>query len=178
MNDFKKTNQNLELLHSEYPYLFLHIRSLNINEENDNSIYGNRFKHDAIPIYLLLSMSGGYYASILQKFFVFPSIRTCLYYKQKLKIKYDINENLLDGSIESIQKLALLSLKDDEEEEEKRYVLAVNTAAIDAKILIHKNGDVEGLIGKYNIDQEMYKRIMTNLDSFHQFSNEHHDEIV
>lgn len=36
LNDFKKANQKLESLHSEYPYLFLHIRSLNLDEENDN----------------------------------------------------------------------------------------------------------------------------------------------
>lgn len=124
-------------------------------------------------------MSGGYYANILHKFFGFPSVRSCQYYKEKLRLKYDTNQNIFDGSIESIQKLTdLFLIDDDEENDQKRYVIAVDAAAVDAKMVIHKNGDVEGLVDDIHIDEQIYDLITSDLNEFHKFFNEHHDKIV
>ena len=75
------------------------MRSLNINEENDNSVYGNRFEQDLIPIYLLLSMSGGYYAIYYTNFLIplsknLPILQTKTEKKNKELMKISLMDQL------------------------------------------------------------------------------------
>ena len=175
LNDYKKANTNLSYIRYTHPYLYKHILSLNEDIYNPNSKFGNRFNEDVVPIYMLLSMSGNYYTNLLHKYFGFPAIRTCQNFRKKMKEQYEIDESTFDGSIESIQKLMVLFLGDIED---RRCVISVDAAAVDAKITIHKDGNVEGLMNKLQLEKELVTKITQSADEFHKFYQQHQQEII
>lgn len=78
-----------------------------------------------------------------------------------------IFENTLDGSLESIQKLIQLFWKSDD----KRCVIAVDAAAIKAKITIHKDGVVDGLLEDLKIEKVWLNYILKTKINFIHFTN-------
>lgn len=174
LENFKKQYKNMANLSRAYPFLFNHLLGLNLDNESENAKYGNRFKPELMPIYVLLSMSGEYYTDILHKYFGFPSVRACRDLKNKFKLRYGIDENIFDGSYESISKLVRLFFNNDD----KRCVLAVDAAAVNAKLTVHKDGSVDGLLSETKIDQDLVDLISSDLDAFHSFYELHRDEIV
>ena len=175
LSDFKKAHSTLAFLSEAYPHLYQHIISLNLkNDSNDNSKYGNRFSEDVMPIYVLLSMAGEYFTNLLHDFFGFPCAKTIRNYRNKFKEEYGISKDLFDGSCESIIKLLNLFWNG----EDNRCVISIDAAAVNAKLTIHKDGLVEGLMDEITIEKELVQTITKNPDKFHEFYEEHKDEIV
>ena len=157
--------------------MYNHIKSLNLpndDKENDSKWKnGNRFDQDLYSLYILISMAGEYYSEILHRNFGFPSTRQIRSMKQKFKLKYGITDEILDG-YESICKLNQLFWKSDD----RRCVIAVDAASVNAKISIDSNGHVDGLLEELTIDKKLVDLISENLDDFHKFYETHHKEIV
>ena len=175
LHQFQKANKTLNNLYNSYPLLLKLFSSLNINEDsNDKSKNGNRFDEELIPILVLLSMSGEYYTEILHKYFGFPSSRTCRNLKRRFRLKYDITDDILDGSLDSISKLIDLFWKS----EDKRCVIAVDAASVNAKLAVHSDGEVEGLTEEMKIDLDLVDLISENLEALYSFYELHHDEIA
>lgn len=174
LNEFKEANLFLTNLYHQYPYLFKHLCSLNLLNENENAKYGHRFIDDVVPFYLLINTAGDYVSNILHRYFGFPCPKTCRNLKNKFKDRFGLNENTLDGSLESIQKLIQLFWKSDD----KRCVIAVDAAAVKAKISIHKDGVVDGLLEDLKIDKSLVELYSQNEDEFYSFYQFYHDEIV
>lgn len=115
-----------------------------------------------------VSITQIYYIEML----VFPvQIRTM---KHKYKLKYGITDEILDGSYESICKMIYLFWKSDD----KRCVVAFDAVSVNAKISINQNRQVEGLFEELTIDKKLADLISENLDEFHNFYEEHHNEIL
>lgn len=86
----------------------------------------------------------------------------------------DINNSLSYTTFESITTLIdLFWISDD-----RRCVIAVDAASVNAKLVIHQDGKVEGLVENYTIDQKLIDSISTDLDEFHKFYEMHHEEII
>lgn len=83
----------------------------------------------------------------MHEYFGFPSVITCRDLKNKFKLRYGLDENIFDGSNESIAKLVKLFFNNGY----KRFVLAVD-AAVNVKLTIHKDGHVDGLLKETKID--------------------------
>lgn len=79
------------------------------------------------------------------------------------------------NSIESIQKLIVLFLGDIED---RRCTISVDAATVDAKINIHKDGNVEGLMDELQLDKELVTKITQNADEFHKFYQQHQQETI
>lgn len=56
--------------------------------------------------------------------------------------------------------------------------MAVDAASVKAKMTLHKDGIVEGLMQDLKIDLDDYDLITTNLDAYYSFFELHRDEIV
>ena len=67
--------------------------------------YGNLFISNFHPLYVLIGMSGEYTVSLLHQYFVFPCSKTIQNFRNTIKLKYKIDDQILDGSIGSIRKL-------------------------------------------------------------------------
>lgn len=57
-----------------------------------------------------------------------------------------------------------------------RCVIAVDAAAVNAKITIHKDGEVEELIDKLTIDEETVNLITIKSSEFYKSYMPHHNE--
>ena len=180
LQNYIKTNKKIYQLSKIYPQLFQHLSSLNIKidddsiDNDDKAKNGNRFDDRLVPIYILLSMAGEYFTDILHKYFGFPSTKTCRNLKKKYREKFGITDKILDGSFESITTLIDLFWKNDD----RRCIIAVDAASVNAKLLIHQDGKVEGLVEDCTIDKNLIDSISNNLDEFHKFYQKHHEEIV
>lgn len=62
--------------------------------------------------------------------------------------------------------------------DDRRCVIAVDAASVNAKISIDSNGHVDGLLEELTIDKKLVDLISENLDEFHKFYETHHKEIV
>ena len=174
----KTTNTFVANIQKHYPILFSHICALNkLKNPEDKMGKGNRFDPTNYPFYLLISMSGFYWTNLLHKTIGFPSISQCKRIKNNYKKKFSIDSNILDGSIDSITKLIQLILSKDDILN-KRAVIAVDAAAVNAKIIIHKNGNVEGLIEDSQISEEMTSEIIKYSESFDAFYHMNLDDIT
>ncbi|KAK8899124.1 hypothetical protein M9Y10_001425 [Tritrichomonas musculus] len=171
---FKKANPVLKNLHSSYPYLFYHIASMNVNSDSKHAANGNRFNPKIDPIYLLINTAGEYVMSLLHKYFGFPTTKTCRNIRKSLKEKYQIDNKIFDGTKESIKKLVDLFWND----KDKRCVVAVDAAAVNSKVTIHKDGRIEGLLTDLTIDTDLVETIINDPEAFHQFYKQHQEEIV
>lgn len=118
-------------------------------------------------VYSLISTSGEYTMSLLHKYFGFPCMRTCRNIRDRIKAKYRIDENILNGSFESFQKLIKLFWKSTDQ----RCVVAVDAAAINSKITIHKDGKIEALLHDISIDTDLIDLITSNSDAFYAFTS-------
>lgn len=174
LEDFKKANSSLHLLSKCYPYLYKHILSLNLNENSDHPKNGNRFDEQLNPIYILLSMSGKYYTTLLHTLFGFPCTRTCTNIKNRYKEMHGIDETIFDGSCESIIKLLNMFW----DSEDRKCVISVDAAAVNAKLTVHKDGRIEGLLDELTIEKELVESITKDPDEFHKFYDKHRDEII
>lgn len=154
--------------------MFKHISSLNLQENNPNAKNGNRFDEENIPLYILISMAGEYFTDILYQLFGFPSSRQCRNLKKKFREKYGIIDNILKGSYESLSQLFSLFWKS----QDKRFIVEVDTASVNAQVLIKKNGDVEGLLEDMKHESDLVDLYSTNTDEFYSFYMQNHDEIV
>ena len=76
--------------------------------------------------------------------------------------------------MKSIKKLTRFLWKNDD----KRCVVAVDAASVNAKMVLHKDGTVEGLMQDIKIEAEMYELITTNLEAYYSFFEQYRDEIV
>lgn len=145
-----------------------------MKNDDPNAKYGNRFNRHLLPLYVLIGMSGEYTMSLLHQYFGFPSSRTIRNFRNALKLKYEIDDQIFDGSIKSIKKFVKL-FKDTSD---NRCFIAVDFAAVNAKITIHKDGEVEGLMNKLTIDQKTMDLITSKSIEFHKFYISHRNEIV
>lgn len=142
LKDFQNSNNILFNLSKKYPLLYRHIQSLNLVNDSDHSTNGNRFDPQLYPIYVLLSMSGKYYQTLLHNLFGFPCTKTCRNIKSKYKQQHGIDETIFNGSNESIVKLLNLFWESDD----TRCIISVDAAAVNAKLTVHKDGRIEGLM--------------------------------
>lgn len=163
LQEFKNANKLIAKLSENYPHLLQHINSLNLLNDSPKVKNGNRFNPMLESVYSLISTSGEYTMSLLHKYFGFPCMGTCRNKRDRIKAKYRINENILNGSFESIQKLIQLFWK---------------STAINSKITIHKDGQIEGLLRDISIDTDLIDLITSNSDAFYAFYKLHQDEII
>ena len=173
-------NMNLFTLNTQkyYPILFNHISSLNkLKNANDQAGKGNRFDPANYPFYFLISMNGSYWTNVLHKTIGFPSVSQCKRIKNHYKKEYSISSNILNGSIDSITKLIDMFYNRNDTTK-KRAVIAVDAAAISAKMLINRNGKIGGLIEDSQISEEMVFEITKYNDSFEAFYDMNLDDIA
>lgn len=163
LQEFKNANKLIAKLSENYPHLLQHINSLNLLNDSPKVKNGNRFNPMLESVYSLISTSGEYTMSLLHKYFGFPCMGTCRNKRDRIKAKYRINENILNGSFESIQKLIQLFWK---------------STSINSKITIHKDGQIEGLLRDISIDTDLIDLITSNSDAFYAFYKLHQDEII
>ena len=62
--------------------------------------------------------------------------------------------------------------------EDRRCTILVDAATVDAKINIHKDGNVEGLMDELQLDKELVTKITQNADEFHKFYQQHQQETI
>ena len=52
---------------------------------------------------------------------------------------------------------------------DNRCVIAVDAAAVNAKLTVHKDGRIEGLMNELSIEKKLVDLITKNPDEFHKF---------
>ncbi|KAK8853622.1 hypothetical protein M9Y10_017183 [Tritrichomonas musculus] len=175
LDELRKSNKLLSELKKRYPFLHQHLFCLNLSNTEESAENGKRFEDDLIPIFMLLSTAGEYLVNLLHKYFGFSCYKTWNNYKKKFKDQYGITDDIFNGSYLSINRLIKLFWKS---EEDNKCIVAVDAASVKAKMTLHKDGTVEGLMHDLKIDLDDYDLITTNLDAYYSFFELHRDEIV
>ena len=128
-----------------------------------------RYPDEMKPYYVLLSFAGEFWYNILQRILILPTYRTVQKYRKEMLDHYQLTEENLNGSKESISilrsKLWNTDFGDD------RCVLAIDAASIKPQISIDLTGKVSGMINDFpnNLTPEDALLLRTDHSAYKNF---------
>ena len=91
--------------------------------------------------------------------------------------EYGISRELLDGQIPNLQRIFKMYLGDHYAG--KRVVLAVDAAGVSPRVIVRKNGQIDGFLNEdASVPEEQATVLRSSLQHLRQFVTEHHRDIV
>ena len=151
---------------SRYEFLFKHVANL-----------GRPFDQQNIPLYLLMARCGEGLWNLFVEHLGFPCWRTIQRWRSGAFEEYGISRELLNGEIPNLERLFRMYFGDCYEA--KRVILAVDAAGVSPRIIVHKNGQIDGFINEdASVTEEEASVLRNSLQSLREFAREHHTDIV
>lgn len=170
-----ETPKMIESIGKNFPRLVEHINCL-----FQNSVYcnnrSNKYPGHLKLWYLHMASFGESFYNQLHYDFGFPVFRTVQNYKKKSIDESGINISMLDGSVDSINKL-LSFCWNKEVDDDNRCVIAVDAASITASVVINKIGEVTGLTTHLKIEKAAREALAEGIDAFSEFIEANKSEI-
>lgn len=150
------------------PFLDGHLNSLNGNYAEEN-----------IPIYIEMAQCGEGMWSTFVNHMGFPSWRTIQRWRSCMFGVHGFSRELLDGSLEHLDKLFKGFFGDNYAQESQRVVLAVDAAGVNPHVIVHKDGTVDGFLDPdANMPVEEAMELRQSLHALREFVNNNKSNIV
>ena len=139
---------------------------------------GHNYPEEHIPIFLAMAQCGESTWRLFQEYLGFPCWRTIQNWRQRALEHHDLSSDVLDGSLENMNALFLKFFGENYGVKRIRVVLAVDAAGVSPRVVVHKNGKVDGLINDdYFIDEASATNLRGSLTALKSFVESVNDQI-
>ena len=159
---------DVETGQSRFPFLMRHVRNL-----------GHNFPSENIPIFLQISQCGEGTWRLLVQHLGFPSWREIQRWRGSFLDENGINSELLNGEISKLHRIFSTYFGTGYETVNPRVVLAVDAAGVSPRVVVHKNGDVDGFLNSNaRVSPEDATRLRDSWKDIQRFVQDHQSDIV
>mgnify|MGYP002471641323 CR=1 FL=1 len=136
----------------------------------------NGYRYQGLKeFFTLLSFMGPHYYGMLSTNMIFPSYRRTLDYKKYFLDKYQITDDIYNGSIQNVDKIIKTFLPANFD---GKLVIMIDAASVTPYVKVIDDGTVEGFIHPVKLKKKVVKQLIENEQAFCNFINENYDSIV
>ena len=151
-----------------FPFLQKHVLSL-----------GHNFPEENIPIMLQMAQCGEGLWALFKEHLGFPSWRQIQRWRASCLERIGISKENLNGEISNLRHVFQVFLGENYAGQHYRVVLAVDAAGVSPRVVVHKNGQIDGFVDSdATIPVEQAILLRNSLADLRGFVSEHHDDIV
>ena len=150
------------------PFLWNHVANL-----------GKPYPGENIPIFLAMAQCGEGIWSLFQEHLGFPCWRTIQRWRHEAFETLELTTEILDGSVGNVDRVFRRYFGENYRGERRRVVLAVDAASVSPKVVVHKDGTVEGLLDENaSVSIDVAQKLRSSLTSLREFVNEVNEQII
>lgn len=147
-------------------------------EQHVMNLRGN-YPDACIPTYLQMAQVGENAWNLLVDYLGFPSWRTVQRWRASFLEHYQLSRDILDGEVVNLDYLFSTYFGNDYKGKGIRVVLSVDAAGASPRVIVHKNGHIEGFVNHdAAIDPEEAQKLRSSLSQLRSFVAAHHRDIV
>lgn len=162
------TRPLFECLSGQFDFLERHVRNI-----------GGHYPDENVPVYLQMAQCGESIWNLFVEHMGFPCWRTIQRWRSSFLERFELSRETLDGEIEHLNKLFSVYFGADYKAKGIRVVLAVDAAGVSPRVVVHKNGEIDGFVDdNAAISVEEAQILRGSLTSLRAFVAEHHSDIV
>lgn len=149
------------------PFLAKHVANL-----------GHNYPEEHIPVFLQIAQCGESIWNLLHEYLGFPCWRTIQMWRNTTLDRTGLSMELLNGLPPNIDAIFQCYYGTDYPTRRIRVVLAVDAAGVSPRVVVHKDGRIDGLINEgYRIDPNMAESLRNSLTALRSFVSSVNDEI-
>ena len=140
---------------------------------------GHNFPEENIPIMLQMAQCGEGLWALFKEHLGFPSWRQIQRWRASCLERIGISKDNLNGEIPNLRHVFQVFLGENYRQQHYRVVLAVDAAGVSPRVVVHKNGQIDGFVDSdARIPVEQAILLRNSLADLRGFVAEHHEDIV
>ena len=149
------------------PFLAKHVANL-----------GHNYPEEQIPVFLQIAQCGESIWNLLHEHLGFPCWRTIQMWRHTYLERAGLSMDLLNGDPAKVDAIFQRYYGTDYQTKGIRVVLAVDAAGVSPRVVVHKDGRIDGLINEeYRIDPNVAESLRNSLTALRSFVSSVNDEI-